>query len=1829
MELWYQWEENTEERLSFDDSDRFEEDSLCSWASEPESLCNNWRGWKRNSQTAVEMNSELGESKFDSLMEICARTVAKHLPFEAVERAYPQIPEQLQLRIAFWSFPPFEEDVRLYSCLANGSPDKFNEGEKLLNVQAVKDALQIGFHLSATVHQPYGLNCQSKGTFNVAVTFDRGRITSCYCTCQKSASWCAHVIALCLFRIHFPDNVCLRAPVSEYLSRLKRDQLQKFAQYLISELPQQLLPTAQRLLDELLSSQESVINLVQGAPDPTAGPSEADYSKWCLDEASLHENIKRMLIRFCGPSPLVFSDVNALYLANTAPPTAAEWSNLLRPLRGREPEGMWNLLSIVRELFHRGDLNAVNLLVILTEECLANDQVMVWWFDSRSQASGNSLSHSVGNRGNTNAASNEATKHACAGFCDELVSLWRLAVLNPKLTDAEREEMKLQLQEWHDKALARGGQAGRGGGHVVSQTAVSCFPGFLAAIEACDLDWRNVELGLESEDNVLQVTQARRHPCAGVCYPEAGKHTDTVHVGAIHDSIAPTDKKDLEQKTEPYKQEENAANSPVSDVSFAGQDMNEDLEVLCARTEALHVHGYREMAGKLAVKLAENILNNGNNLVPFSHSGGTRNKRRGPGKGSFARSIFVKAAFLCSVLEDDLHLHHLAFRVGMMGLEMPRQPARSKALEVKLCYQESELATLLKRLPLGPAELAVIREKAELLFHGKLKRGEAVLPIMLATFIFDVLCPCSSGSSKRQVTGKLCETNKEDEALGFKAALYALGMKGNALETQYPMLCEGTRRQRGDLAQALLFHNKDDNGRIREIMDVLLDKDRYDLPNATRERQNKKKEEKNDCQDNKSQSSETSNDDTVSNRSNIGLPTRQGNNGQSSSSTSDSGTDKSKDRSKPRVLVSRIQAPKSFITVQSASLDDESGTSSGVDTDPLPTSRDQERLITVEVVEVAPTKTGETGKGDISNSDEAKSVFLSSPQGAASFAADNLQPNVPGTEIRNRSSSFLVSLGTAYDKEVVCSSHYKQEDSFHPNFLTNPNDVNPGLSLYNGNERCDDKESLDFDRPAGDLSCNAGAVPCANLSGEGVSDLADNDPRINEMPVSGLPLLYSNEIYPRDDLSREEVSAAMSSGASLDGSSLVNKPPPSSISSGNNSFSCKRAEIERGNPAFSQYHSSEGDVSDIEADIEESHLKLSKLQVFESPAAAGTSSDSSPTSYPSGPTAFFESEPSASGESSYSGANLGHEYDGADAACVIVPALEEVSEEQSSGSGARGSSNSVESCRGRRRSRIRRRRRRGKLALYQATEAEAHFMFELAKTVLTKAGGNSSTSVFTQTTNTDTQTGPHRGLQLCAFEIGLFALGLHNGTSRNWLSRTYSSHVSWISGQAMEIGHQAIAILLDHWEGNLTPSEVASIADRASRSNDRTMVNAAAKLGLSCLHMATTLNPVEIQRALSQCREEDSQLLDQACQAVESAALGGGVYPEVLFNVAKHWFYLHEKDQLSNSTSRPSKNEARNRGSLSRPAQSTTSSSHSPPLSPFAAQISQFTIPPSYSSIPPPLYTTPAQYVHQKMHHQVHQMMGHYSAYLPPNCTGYRAGSQPYYSYPFSRTLPDSQFSLSGAYTGLTPPPYQVSNVTANPSQHMNRLLTTQQGTQISYYLNSAYRAGMLALEVLSRRASDDRPVVKFSRNPSYSEDIRWLCTLSAKLGTSHLQGFCVATLNAVVSPFVLHELALEAARHMARSNPSQLAANLRSPTISPLVQKSLTMYAQCIHYNLISISQNEYDEFVELLRHARGAFCMAPGGMTQFNELLQSIRRGHSKKKDLWQMIIAGLAKA
>jgi hypothetical protein len=123
-------------------------------------------------------------------------------------------------------------------------------------------------------------------------------------------------------------------------------------------------------------------------------------------------------------------------------------------------------------------------------------------------------------------------------------------------------------------------------------------------------------------------------------------------------------------------------------------------------------------------------------------------------------------------------------------------------------------------------------------------------------------------------------------------------------------------------------------------------------------------------------------------------------------------------------------------------------------------------------------------------------------------------------------------------------------------------------------------------------------------------------------------------------------------------------------------------------------------------------------------------------------------------------------------------------------------------------------------------------MFEFSKTVLSKAGGTISNSVYLNHMNHQTVV-VHRNLQICSFLLGLYSLGLNNCVQSNWFSRTYSSTVTWLNGQAAEIGYAAICILIECWEGRLTPSECAILADRVSRGRDNMTVKAAAELALS------------------------------------------------------------------------------------------------------------------------------------------------------------------------------------------------------------------------------------------------------------------------------------------------------------------------------------------------------------------------------------------------------------
>lgn len=153
-----------------------------------------------------------------------------------------------------------------------------------------------GFHLSGKVTEQedtkYGTQQEE---YNVSVGFDRCKITEVSCSCgNNDILWCPHVVALSLYRIRNPDKVTLRVPISETLLQMNREQLQKLLQYLITEHHTDVLPTAQRLADEILLK-TSEINRLHGAPDPTAGASADDESCWHLDAEQVRQQVRNYL----------------------------------------------------------------------------------------------------------------------------------------------------------------------------------------------------------------------------------------------------------------------------------------------------------------------------------------------------------------------------------------------------------------------------------------------------------------------------------------------------------------------------------------------------------------------------------------------------------------------------------------------------------------------------------------------------------------------------------------------------------------------------------------------------------------------------------------------------------------------------------------------------------------------------------------------------------------------------------------------------------------------------------------------------------------------------------------------------------------------------------------------------------------------------------------------------------------------------------------------------------------------------------------------------------------------------------------------------------------------------------------------------------------------------------------------------------------------------------------------------------------------------------------------------------------------------------------------
>ncbi|XP_049825387.1 zinc finger SWIM domain-containing protein 5 [Aethina tumida] len=345
----------------------------------------------------------------DTLLDVTAKIVAENIPFQRIEERYDRIPEPVQRRIIYWSFPRNERDICMYSSLSRvppvnsaGEPQNlsFCKGLKLLETGCVDSVLQVGFHLSGIVTAPRSsspstLPCgappEPPQKFKVSVSFDRCKITSVTCSCDaKDIFWCQHVVALSLYRIRNAESVRLRVPISETLLQMDRQQLQKFVQYLISEHHTEVLPTAQKLADEILQ-QRSEINQIPGAPDPTAGASADDEHTWHLDEEQVCEQVKYYLSQ------------GAYYNAN---------------------KQLNSLFSKVREMLRAQDSNGARILTLITEQFLSDPRLQMW----RNQGT--------------------PMTDKCRQLWDQLGSLWVCIVLNPNCTQHEKQQWKVLLEKW-------------------------------------------------------------------------------------------------------------------------------------------------------------------------------------------------------------------------------------------------------------------------------------------------------------------------------------------------------------------------------------------------------------------------------------------------------------------------------------------------------------------------------------------------------------------------------------------------------------------------------------------------------------------------------------------------------------------------------------------------------------------------------------------------------------------------------------------------------------------------------------------------------------------------------------------------------------------------------------------------------------------------------------------------------------------------------------------------------------------------------------------------------------------------------------------------------------------------------------------------------------------------------------------------------------------------------------------------------------------------------------------------------------------------------------
>ncbi|KAG8555097.1 hypothetical protein GDO81_017581 [Engystomops pustulosus] len=687
---------------------------LCSRSCPPSQHCPPQRGAAARPQHQPE-----------SLLDCAAKAVAEKWAFERVEERFERIPEPVQRRIVYWSFPRNEREICMYSSFqyrgeepgapaggpiggalgpgqssalpgiggpgaGGGEGLPFRRGIRLLESGCVENVLQVGFHLSGTVTEP-ATQSEPEATYKVAISFDRCKITSVTCGCgNRDIFYCAHVVALSLYRIRKPDQVKLRLPISETLFQMNRDQLQKFVQYLITAHHTEVLPTAQKLADEILSS-NSEINQVHGAPDPTAGASINDENCWHLDEEQVREQVK------------LFLSQGGYYSS------------------GKQLNSMF---AKVREMLRMRDSNGARMLTLITEQFMADPRLALW----RQQGTG--------------------MTDKCRQLWDELGALWVCIVLNPHCKHEEKTSWLRQLKKWNDMDVCPLEDGNYGNDLPNITNALPQSNGhdslvrprrtvFTRAVEACDLHW---------QDSHLQ------------------------RIISSDFYLSPSCQRDGESLL----------------FNSQGQPLwLEHVPTACARVDALRSHGYPKEALRLAVAIIstlrlqqqrqleiykqqkkELILRNATTITNLEGWVGHPLDPIG--------CLFTTLTEACRVDEDNamegtegsesLHpsYHHvcvdslesgesylsLALEVALLGMGQQRLMPEGLYAQDKVCRNEEQIIGRLQELELDAALVQTLRKQCILLLEGGPFSGlgevihrESVPMHTYAKYLFSALLP--------------------------------------------------------------------------------------------------------------------------------------------------------------------------------------------------------------------------------------------------------------------------------------------------------------------------------------------------------------------------------------------------------------------------------------------------------------------------------------------------------------------------------------------------------------------------------------------------------------------------------------------------------------------------------------------------------------------------------------------------------------------------------------------------------------------------------------------------------------------------------------------------------------------------------------------------------------------------------------------------------------------------------------------------------------------------------------------------------------------------------